>query len=479
MAAYVLAHADRLADKPALLVTGNTAETLGETDVTRFAELKVAVAGMAAGLLALGLSEGDRALFRLGNTKQFPLTYLACIWAGLVPVPVSAALSVPEITEVARQTAPALLVHDGVASLPEPLTCKVIEEVPNASPVPPVMGDPNRLAYIVFTSGTSGKPRGVCHAHRAIWARRMMHDGWYGLTENDRMMHAGAFNWTFTLGTGLMDPWSVGATALIPGAGLPADVLSRCIAEHEISVFAAAPGVYRQMLKSDLTQMPTLRHGLSAGEHLSETIRTGWSNRAGTALHQAMGMSECSTFISSSPAHPAPPDTSGRPQTGRRVAILKDGAPAPRNTAGELSVATTDPGLMLGYLNDAPVAGAWFKTGDMAEMAEDGTITYLGRSDDMMNAGGYRVSPMEVEAAFATLPNLAGCAAVQVQVKADAAVIALFFSGDADEQALRAHAERNLARYKQPRLYIYRAALPYGANGKLNRRALRDSYEAP
>ena len=67
---------------------------------------------------------------------------------------------------------------------------------------------------------TSGRPRAVIHAHRAIWARRLMWDGWYGLRPDDRLLHAGAFNWTYTLGTGLLDPWSIGATALIPGKGV-------------------------------------------------------------------------------------------------------------------------------------------------------------------------------------------------------------------------------------------------------------------
>jgi acyl-coenzyme A synthetase/AMP-(fatty) acid ligase len=87
------------------------------------------------------------------------------------------------------------------------------------------MGDPDRLAYLVFTSGSSGEPKAVAHAHRAIWARRMMTEGWYGLTPEDRLLHAGAFNWTFTLGTGLLDPWAIGATALIPA---PACRSRRC-----------------------------------------------------------------------------------------------------------------------------------------------------------------------------------------------------------------------------------------------------------
>jgi acyl-coenzyme A synthetase/AMP-(fatty) acid ligase len=114
-------------------------------------------------------------------------------------------------------------------------------------------------------------------------------------------------------------------------------------------------------------------------------------------------MSEVSTFISASPARPAPPGASGYPQPGRRVAVLDaDGAPVPRGAPGTLAVHRDDPGLFLGYLNQpedtaARFAGDWFLTGDTVSMADDGAITYLGRDDDMMNAGGYRVSPLEVE----------------------------------------------------------------------------------
>ena len=89
------------------------------------------------------------------------------------------------------------------------------------------MGAPDRPGYIVFTSGSGGTPRAVVHAHRAVWARRMMWDGWYGLRTDDRVLHAGAFNWTYTLGTGLMDPWAIGATALVVAPGAPMSLLMR------------------------------------------------------------------------------------------------------------------------------------------------------------------------------------------------------------------------------------------------------------
>lgn len=475
MATYVLAEHRAPASKPAIEVLGT------RTRVLTYAQLRAQVASIATGLLQEGLRPGDRLMLRLGNRVEFPIAYLSAIWAGIIPIPTSAQLTTDEVTKLSNACAPqAILAEDGLALPDAPLPPIIrVEELPHMTDLPPAspeMGDPDRLAYIVFTSGTSGTQRGVCHAHRAVWARRMMHQGWYGLKPDDRLLHAGAFNWTYTLGTGLMDPWAIGATALIPAGGTDISALPGLIEDAQASLFAAAPGIYRRLLRQNLPALPSLRHGLSAGEHLPQDIRQAWQMATGTDLHQAMGMSECSTFISSSPANPADPDSSGRPQPGRHVAILRDDVPVPHGQEGELAISTDDPGLMLGYLDGPPLPDRWFLTGDIATMQPDGSITYLGRSDDMMNPGGHRVSPLEVEAHFAPLTP---AAAVQVSPKPGAQVIALYYTGDTDEQTLRAHAEQGLARYKQPRLYFPVASLPYGANGKLNRRALRDRFEAP
>jgi acyl-coenzyme A synthetase/AMP-(fatty) acid ligase len=157
------------------------------------------------------------------------------------------------------------------------------------------------------------------------------------------------------------------------------------------------------------------------------------------------------------------------------VALLDDrGEPVPRGTAGELAVATTDPGLMRGYLGAPPPRGPWFRTGDIAVMHADGSITPLGRSDDLLNAGGFRVSPAEVEAAFDGLPGLFACAACTVEPAPGTPIIALFYEGPCalDAALLHQRAERALARWKQPRHYQHIAALPRTASGKVIRRAL-------
>jgi len=195
-------------------------------------------------------------------------------------------------------------------------------------------------------------------------------------------------------------------------------------------------------------------------------------------------MSECSTFISGSPSHPAPPGTLGYPQEGRRVTVLGEDGPVAFGEPGILGVSRRDPGLMLGYwaAKDETAQrfdGEWFLTGDLVSMAKDSALTYLGRADDMMNTGGVRVSPLEVEAALNAHPAILESAAAEVTVKADTTVIAAFYVAKAPVEAdeLERFVAGRLARYKCPRLYIRLEALPKGANGKLLRRRLRETYE--
>jgi len=477
LADYVLTAGRATPDKIALAVLGPA-----RAERWSFARLRAAVQGMATGLQQAGLRPGDRVLLRLGNTPEFPISFLGAITAGLVPVPTSESLTAPELDRLLPLIAPkTILAAPGIA-LPTAPDCPVITGLSALMDNPPadfVKTRANDLAYIVFTSGSSGRPKPVAHAHRAIWARRMMWDGWYGLRPEDRMLHAGAFNWTFTLGTGLLDPWAIGATALIPAPGTLPEALPLLLKRHDATLFAAAPGIFRKLLNSDRPlSLPKLRHGLSAGEKLPEPLRTRWKATTGTALHEALGMSECSTFISGSPTHPAPEDTLGFPQTGRRIVILSEtGDPIPQGETGILAIHRSDPGLSLGYLDKAgiptlPLSGEWFLTGDLVSETPDGAIRYHGRRDDLLTTGGFRISPLEIEAAFQQAAGLTDCAALAVTVKADTQILALAYTGTCEESALRALAQSTLARYKQPRRYIRLDTLPRSANGKLDRRQL-------
>ena len=481
LTAYVLDRANELQDKIALSILYRDS-----VENWTFGALQSAILGTAAGLIETGVRPGQKIMLRLGNIVDFPIIYLAAIAVGIQPIPLSAQLTQNELENLCKVVEPDAVAIDPTMAFPAKNKIRQIplDELQKMRALPAVsytMGDKDRLAYLVFTSGTSGRPKAVMHAHRAVWARQMMIRDWYDLHESDRLLHAGAFNWTYTLGTGLLDPWSVGATALIPSSDTRIEDIPKLLAEHQVTIFAAAPGVYRRMLRtSQFPPLPDLRHGLSAGEKLSENVREDWRDATACEIYEAFGMSECSTFISSSVYAPAQPKMLGRPQRGRRVAILStepNGKPVAFGETGMIAVDREDPGLMLGYLGEDgrnKFRDGWFLTGDLGQMQSDGSVRYMGRYDDVMTAGGYRVSPIEVEARLITHPKIQTVAVKDVDIRADTRVIAAFYTSENDiqEAELHAFASQRLARYKQPRIYIRVDALPVGPNGKLLRRNL-------
>ena len=314
-----------------------------------------------------------------------------------------------------------------------------------------------------------------------------MYQGWYGIGPDDVMLHAGAFNWTYTLGVGLTDPWANGATTVLYNGPKDVHVWPRLMEAASATLFAAVPTLYRQILKyCDLAahDISTLRHGLTAGEALSPTQLEHWQEVTGKNLYEALGMSECSTYVSTGPAMEIRPGSPGKPQPGRCVAALPIEAgtePLPPGETGLLAVHRSDPGLMLGYWrrpeDEAAVyRGEWFIGGDLAAFDEDGYLWYHGRADDVMNAMGYRVSPQEVEAALAGHPDIAEVAVTELSVREDVKVIAAYIvprEGSApDRDAIAAYAKENLAAYKCPREIVFVDRLPRTANGKVMRRAL-------
>ena len=485
MAAHVLG-AGAAPDKTALTVLGAGGAVMERWS---YADLDREIRATAAGLRAAGLGPGDRVALRLANSSTFPILFFATLAAGGVAVPTSAALTPGEFAVLAEDMAPRLVaVSDGL-EVPAPQGARLLGETEiaalSAHPPGPVADtaaeDP---AFLIYTSGTGGQPKGVLHAHRSAHARRMMWQGWYGLGPRDVVLHAGAFNWTYTLGAGLTDPWAAGAATLIYTGPKDAHVWPRLAASHGATIFAAVPGVYRQMLRreEDLAgALAGLRHALTAGERLPEALAEAWQRRTGKPIHEALGMSEISTFISSSPSVPRRPGTAGRPQPGRRVAVLgEDGVPAPRGAPGRLAVSRRDPGLMLGYWRRpeetaAAFEGEWFLTGDRAVMDAEGYVTHLGRVDEVMIALGYRVSPQEVEEALAHHPGVAEIAVAELPVRNDLSLIAAFIvpaGAWPGEAALEGFAAERLADYKRPRLWIEVPALPRTANGKVLRREL-------
>jgi 4-hydroxybenzoate-CoA ligase len=289
MAAHTFAAGARDPDRIALEVLAAPGEV---AESWTYGALIAAVRAVAGGLEAAGIGRGDRVLLRIGNSSSFPLVFFGANALGAVPVPTSPMLADSEVARIVEDLEPAAIVADGPTRLQAPIVLGPSElaALPKHSGRGFARTRPDDPAFIVYTSGTGGRPKGVVHGQRAAWARRMMWRDWYGLTADDRVLHAGAFNWTYTLGAGLTDPWAAGATALIHVGAPDRHVWPKLAAAHGPTIFAAVPGVYRQMLSSpNLAEgFAALRHGLSAGEALAPSIRSAWEAATGRPIYEAL-----------------------------------------------------------------------------------------------------------------------------------------------------------------------------------------------
>jgi acyl-coenzyme A synthetase/AMP-(fatty) acid ligase len=463
-----------------------------------FAEADLAVRRLAAGLQSLGLPPQSRIMIRMANDADYALTYFATMAAGYVALPSSAQLTTSEAAYLLENSGAAAVAASAELAADLTLPADVLlldpvklQQLKQFAPLPDFIDtaadDP---AYLVYTSGTTGRPKGVLHAHRAAWGRRPMHQGWLGLRDSDVMLHAGAFNWTYTLGVGLVDPWAVGATTVLYNGPRDIQVWPQLMARHRATIFAAVPTLYRQILKYcdlDAYDLTALRHGATAGEALPPALLQEWQERTGKPLYEALGMSEISTYISTGPGMTIKPGSPGKPQPGRRIAILPPDSdstmPLPQGETGLLAVHRSDPSMMLGYWHrpeeEALVyRGEWFCGGDLASLDADGYVWHHGRNDDVMNAMGYRVSPVEVEMALADHPAIAEVAVTEVRVRADVSVVAAFLvlreGMTADQAELGRFAESRLAAYKCPREWRVVSSLPRTANGKVQRKKLAE-----
>ena len=484
------------ADRPAF-----TFITLrGDNEVHTFAEVWERVQRIGRGLLAAGLQPGDRVLVRLPHSPDYAFAFLGASLAGLVPIPANPTLTPEEAAFLLEDADASALVcteetriaaFEGVTIGPEDLAA-----MDGPGPLPATRADDP--AYLIYTSGSTARPKGVLHAHRTVLARRLMRDAWQGFGPTDHVLHAGTLNWSYTLGVGLLDAWAAGAHAHLAEQPFEASRWPEEIARHGITVFVAVPTIYRQILKyGDLGasgqvrgMLATLRHGLCAGEPLRPALLEEWRAAAGTELYESLGMTEISTYISTGPGMPIKPGSAGRPQPGRRVAILgeredeprhTDGVERPRGEVGLLAVHRSDPGLMLGYWRRPAeegevLQGEWFVGGDLASMDDDGYVFFSGRANDIIKSFGLRLSPIEIETELSHHSGVQEVAAVGLEVDPSKTLLAVAVVPQEDnvptEAELREYAGAHLAGYKQPHLYRFVDQLPRTRNGKVQRGVL-------
>ncbi len=486
-------------------------DTLGTSEIT-FAGLSKRTHQFAQLLRNIGIAAGDRVLIRLPNSLDYPTAFLGAMKRGAISVPTSTLLTADEVVYLAKDSGARVLVTDkaawktlreglnGVAGLTHVLLSgegdclpadglQVLDLASSLDAITtwdaPHQTKSDDPAYLVYTSGTTGYPKGVLHAHRSMIGRQPASKYWFDFSPNgDRIMHSGKFNWTYVLGTGLMDPLYQGKTVIVHEGKNDANTWPRLIQKHQATIFIGVPTIYRQILqKTEFVQkdLPSLRYCMSAGEHLSDEVLAQWHERFGIDIYEAVGMSEFSYYLCETKSRPIRPGSAGFAQPGHDIALLDPETlqPVPLGEEGVISVPDNDPGLFINYWNQPEETAkhkhdGWFITGDFARMDADGYIWFLGRKDDIIKSFGFRVSPYEVERVLKSHPEVADCASVAETIEKDKVLVVAYIilqSGStATADDLYAFGKKHLAAYKAPKVVYITDQFPRTKNGKILRR---------
>jgi benzoate-CoA ligase family protein len=345
---------------------------------------------------------------------------------------------------------------------------------------------PDSPALWLYTSGTTGKPKGAMHRHASIRdVAELYGAGVLGVTAEDRCLSVPKLFFAYGLGNSCFFPLAAGATTiLMRGRPTPPMVAERVAADRP-TLFFGVPTFYSALLNSDIPDatFSSVRQGVSAGEPLPAVVLSRFLSRFGVELLDGLGSTEAlHIFLSNRPGQ-VRPGTSGTPVPGYQVEIRDEhgAVVGEAGTPGELYL--RGPSIATGYWCRTETTrqmflGEWLRTGDSYVRNEDGSYTCLGRYNDMLKAGGIWVSPAEVEQRLLEHPAVAEAAVVaapdEVGLDKPVACVVPVAGSTVDSEALITWCREGLAAFKRPRAVVAFEELPKTATGKIRRNVLRD-----
>jgi acetyl-CoA synthetase len=484
--------------KPALKVLGETVETMS------FAELSEASNRAANGLRALGAKRGDRLLLMLGNTPPLWIATLAAMKLGLIVIPATTLLTGADIADrISRGRARFVVAEAGLADRFAGLDvvriaargqaagwldfAELLKASPAFTPDGPTGADDPLLLY--FTSGTTARPKLVLHSHTSYPVGHLSTMFGLGLKPGDAHLNISSPGWAKHAWSNVFAPWNAGACILAMDKRFDARAALDDLVAHQVTSFCAPPTVWRQLIQLPLEDWKVaLREINSAGEPLNpeviDRVRRAW----GLSLRDSYGQTETTMMVGNAVGQRIEPGSMGRPLPGYRVVLLDaDGHEADE---GEIALPLNPRplGLMMGYQEDdgslLPLAGDYYRTGDVATRDASGYITYVGRADDVFKSNDYRLSPFELESALIEHEAVQEAAVVPAPDAArlniaKAYVVLAEGHAKSRETALDIFRFLNgrLAPYKRVRRLEF-ADLPKTISGKIRRVELRQREDA-
>lgn len=465
-----------------------------------YRELYDEVRLVAGGLAALGVRPEERVMLCMTDDVELAVGILATMYLGAVAVPTSTMLTGGELAKLVVDSRARVLLGSPEFTASITAACADAPDLghlvftgsaewdalrsaePLAAHYPTWDESP---ALWLYTSGTTGTPKGAMHRHTDIrfvaetYAAQVL-----GIGPDDVCLSAAKLFFAYGIGNSLFFPLSVGASAVLePSRPNPALYAER-IAGHGVTLFFGGPSFWGPLMAADLPRetFATVRNGVSAGEALPARMFHGVKEQYGFEILDGIGSTEALHIFISNVAGKVVPGSSGFPVPGYRVELRRPdgtvidvpGEPGMLFVAGE--------SLCTGYwcrtaVNRAVFQGEWMRTGDQYVLGEDGSYTCLGRADDVLKVGGIWVSPTEVETRLLEHPDVAEAVVVGVPdedgLDKPVAFVVPRAGRPVDEDGLIAFCRAGLAAFKRPRRVIEIDELPKTGTGKIQRFRLR------
>ena len=479
--------------------------TLQDGRILSYGDLDTESARIANLLARLGAAPGDRVAVQVEKSPAAVLLYVACLRGGLVFLPLNTAYRADELEYFLTDAEPRVVVHDPANAELAALCAKhgitaalTMDAKGNGTLVERSAGEPSTftpiarsgkdLACILYSSGTTGKPKGVMLSHGNLRANAAaMHQTW-NFGPEDVLLHTlpifhthGLFvgiNTVLLNGTGMIFHAKYNADDVI--ADLPRATIFMGVPTYYVRL-AAHPKLTPALCKN-------VRLFLCGSAPLLEETFVTFAKKTGQQIVERYGMTEAGIITSADVAKPRRAGTVGWPLPGVTLRIVGEGnKPVPQGETGEIQI--KGPNLFAAYWRKPEktaedfTADGFFKTGDLAILEPDGMVNIVGRAKDMMISGGFNVYPKEIEGVIDALPGVAESAVVGMPHpdfgEAGLAVITMNTGAPAlDVAAVRIALKASLANYKVPKMIVVAEALPRNAMGKVQKAELRRRYAA-
>lgn len=499
--------AERLLGAQALARHGARVAMLCNDQALTYEELGARVRAASGALRRLGVRPGERVLLLMGDTPQFAAAWLGIVRAGAVAIAVNHRLGDADYRHILADSTPRLvIVQDRLAAARPDLTAELADsgriavagECPSSvaswdalcaakhDDAPAYAASEDDPAFGLYSSGTTGRPKGIVHAHRVFGhvgaAFRTL-----GLREGDRVFATSRFFFAYGLEHGLLGPLATGGTAIVCPDWPDSDAVIDAVARHRPAALFGVPTIYRRLLAERAEQLAPLRsvgRFVAAGERLTPPLVEQWRRTTGGELLNLYGMSE--TFCACMMTGPGESDglRTGKPFPGVELRLMPPSDE--ETTAGTGVLWIRHPAQAAAYLNrpresSEQFQDGWFCSRDLFRRDAAGFFVHQGRSDELLKVAGQWVQPSELEEVAAREASVGEAACVPVEDADGMVRLALFVTARREASAAERDAatacERSLPRHKRPKWVRAVDELPRTATGKVQRYKLREILE--